>query len=306
MRHDAWRHDPAQYTERFTIEPRYGDVDTLRHLNNSALHGLHHEARVRFLAARIGDGFWRARGPRLLAERVGTDFLLESQYPQPLQAGVRVAALDEQSMTLASALFQDGRCVGLQTARLVAAARGQPLALPLDWQQALSGPLPPPLADLRWAPPMVPQLPAFPQQRELDSRYADLDATGRVSETAWMRCAEQGRSVLLRAAFAQLDVNVERTWQNLLVARVDLHVLQHRAAPPRWRLGAGVSHLGRSSTVLRVAFFDGEAACMAYADCVLVFANRDAGKPVAMPDAVRTLLDGLRVRPPSPDRPMTA
>ena len=61
MRHDAWRQDLAAYTERFDIEPRWADVDTLRHLNNSALHGLHQEARVRFLAARIGHGFWRDR-----------------------------------------------------------------------------------------------------------------------------------------------------------------------------------------------------------------------------------------------------
>ena len=310
MRHDAWRQDLAAYTERFDIEPRWADVDTLRHLNNSALHGLHQEARVRFLAAHIGHGFWRDRGPRLLAQRVGTDFLLESQYPQPLQAGVRVVALDEQHLALASALFQDGRCVGLQTAQLVAAQRGQPQPMPQDWLQALQAPLPPPLADSRWAAPAQPVLAAFAHRRELDPRYADLDATGRVSETAWMRCAEQGRSALLRAAFAQLDVNVERTWQNLLVARVDLHVLQHGPAPARWQLGAGVTHLGRSSAVLRVAFFDGgpsnRAACHAYADCVLVFADRDAGKPVAMPDAVRTLLDGLRVQVPPVDGAVAA
>ena len=296
MRHDPWRHDPAQYTECFTIEPRWADVDTLRHLNNSALHGLHQEARVRFLAARIGHGFWRERGPRLLVQRVGTDFLLESQYPQPLQAGARVVALDAQHLLLATALFQDGRCVGLQTALLLAATRGQPQAMPDEWLQSLQAPLPPPLADSRWAPPAQPLLAAFPQRRELDARYADLDGTGRVSETAWMRCAEQGRSALLRAAFAQLDVSVERTWQSLLVARVDLHVLQHGPAPARWHLGAGVTHLGRSSAVLRVAFFDDNPPCRAYADCVLVFADRDAGKPVAMPEAVRSLLDQCRVR----------
>lgn len=294
MKHDPWRHDPAQYSARFELAPRYADVDTLRHLNNSALHGLHQEARQRFLIDRLGDAFWRQRGPRLLAQRVTTDFLLESQYPQPLLAGVRVSALDAQNVTLATGLFQDGHCVGLQSARLTAGARGQPLQMPPDWAQALAAELPPVSADTRWAPAAVPLLAQFPQQHELDSRYADLDATGRVSETAFMRCAEQGRSALLRAAFAQLDVSVERTWQNLLVARVDLHVLQHRAAPPRWQLGIGVTHLGRSSTVLRVGFFDPEHGCVAYADCVLVFADRSAGKPVAMPDAVRDLLDQRR------------
>ncbi|MEN9629530.1 MAG: hypothetical protein RJA10_2757 [Pseudomonadota bacterium] len=296
MRHDPWRLDPTAYTERVDVEPRWADVDTLRHLNNSALHGLHQEARVRFLAARIGHGFWRDRGPRLLAQRVGTDFLLESQYPQPLQAGVRVVALDGRRLVLASALFQGGRCVGLQAAQLGAAQRGQPQPLPLDWLHALQAPLPPPLADSRWAAPAQPVLAAFAHRRALDPRYADLDATGRVSETAWMRCAEQGRSALLRAAFAKLEVNVERTWQSLLVARVDLHLLLHGAAPARWQLGAGVTHLGRSSAVLRVAFFDAAQTCHAYADCVLVFADRQAGKPVAMPETVRKVLGDLLVQ----------
>lgn len=296
MKHDTWRHDPSQYTATYDIQPRYADVDTLRHLNNSALHGLHHEARMRFLAERIGSAFWREPGPRLQAGRVTTDFLLESQYPQDLQAAVRVTALDDTQLVLASALFQQGRCVGLQTTQMRAGARGQPQPMPPEWLHALDSPVPAPAVDSRWAAPVLPQWAQFPQQRELDSRYADLDATGRASETALMRCAEQGRSALLRAAFAQLDAGVERTWQNLLVARVDLHLLQHRPPPARWLLGTGVTHLGRSSAVLRVAFFDPDQACTAYADCVLVFANRDAGKPVAMPDAVRTLLDQRRVR----------
>lgn len=296
MKHDSWRQDPAQYTARYDIEPRYADVDTLRHLNNSALHGLHHEARMRFLAERIGHAFWRERGTRLLSRRVTTDFLLESQYPQALQAAVRVAALDDTQLVLASALFQDDRCVGLQTTHCAAGVRGQLQPTPPDWLRALDSPVPAPAADSRWAAPVLPQWGQFPQQRELDSRYADLDATGRSSETALMRCAEQGRSALLREAFAQLQAGVERTWQNLLVARVDLHLLQHGPSPARWRLGCGVTHLGRSSTVLRVAFFGDALDCTAYADCVLVFADRDAGKPVAMPDAVRALLDQRRVR----------
>ncbi len=296
MKHDAWRHDAAQYTATYDIPARYADVDTLRHLNNSALHGLHQEARMRFLAERIGDGFWRERGPRLLARRVTTDFLLESQYPQVLQAAVRVTALDDAQLVLASALFQHGRCVGLQTTSCAAGVRGQLQLMPPAWQQALDSPVPAPAADSRWSAPVLPQWGQFPQQRELDARYADLDATGRTSETALMRCAEQGRSALLREAFAQLESGVERTWQNLLVARVDLHLLQHRPSPARWQVGCGVTHLGRSSTVLRVAFFDQARDCLAYADCVLVFADRDAGKPVAMPDAVRDLLDQRRVR----------
>lgn len=296
MKHDPWRHDLSLYAARYEIAPRYSDVDTLRHLNNSALHGLHAEARMRFLTARIGDGFWRARGPRLVVRRVATDFLLESQYPQPLQAGVSVTALDEQQLTLGSGLFQDGRCVGLQSVQLVSLLRGRPQALPEEWRRALDSPLPAVTAELRAGAPVQPVLTQFPQRRELDTRYADLDATGRVSELALMRAAEQGRSGLLRAVFAALGTEAEPAWRSTLVARVDLHLLQHAPPPPRWLLGAGVTHLGRSSMVLRVGFFDTEGHCAACADCVLVFVDRDAGGPVAMPERVRTLLDRQRVQ----------
>lgn len=295
MKHDTWRHDPAQYSAHLDIAPRYSDVDTLRHLNNAALHGLHAEARMCFLVERIGDGFWRQPGPRLLVQRVMTDFLLESQYPQPLQAAVRVTALEERQLALGGALFQGGACVGLQSVHIGCFVRGQPQALPSAWRQALDGPLPPAGNDRRVASPVVPRLAQFEQRRHLDTRYADLDATGRVSELAWMRGAEQGRSVLLRAVFAALGSEAEPAWQSTLVARVDLHVLQHLAPPPRWQIGAAVTHLGRSSVVLRVAFFGPDEGCAAYADSVLVFVDRAAGVPVPMGETLHRLLDRHRL-----------
>lgn len=158
MKHDPWRQDPAQYTARYTLEPRYTDVDTLRHLNNSALHGLHQEARTRFLGERIGHDFWRGRGTRLQPARASTDFLAESHYPQPLQAAVRVTALDDHQITLATALFQDGRCTGLQSTQPLARPKGQRSPVPAAWQQALDAPVPAPAADAPTAEPAPPQL----------------------------------------------------------------------------------------------------------------------------------------------------
>lgn len=296
MKHDAWRHDPAQYTARFELPTRYADVDTLRHLNNSALHGLHLEARMRFLAERIGDGFWRERGPRLRPSRVVTDFLRQSHYPKPLQAAVRVTALDARQVTLASALFQDGVCVGLQSTRLRARLHGEGGELPAAWQSALDSPVLAPAAEPPPAAPAGAAYEAYPQRRELDTRYNDLDATGRVGEGALMRGAETGRSALLQSAFAALGGEEGRGSIGLLVARVDLHLHAWRAQPPRWRLGAGVTHLGRSSVVVRLGFFDEQPQAAACADCVLVFVDRDGGQPLAMPQAMRAALDAQRVQ----------
>lgn len=296
MKHDAWRRDPSQYTARYELPTRWADVDTLRHLNNSALHGLHLEARMRFLAERIGDGFWRERGPRLRPSRVVTDFLLQSHYPKPMQAAVRVTALDARQVTLASALFQDGACVGLQATRLHARVHGDDADLPADWQSALDSPVPAPAAEPSAAEPALAAFEAYPLRRELDTRYNDLDATGRVGEGALMRGAESGRSALLQAAFAALGVEGGRATVGLLVARVDLHILAWRAQPARWRLGAGISHLGRSSAVVRVGFFDEQPKAVACADCVLVFVDRERGQPLPMPEPVRAALDAQRVQ----------
>jgi len=296
MKHDPWRQDPAQYTARYTLEPRYTDVDTLRHLNNSALHGLHQEARMRFLGERIGHDFWRGRGTRLQPARASTDFLAESHYPQPLQAAVRVTALDDHQITLATALFQDGRCTGLQSTQLLALLKGQRSPVPAAWQQALDAPVPAPAADAPTAEPVLPQLAQFPVLRHTDSRYGDMEASGRTSELALMRYAEQARSGLLRAVFETLAIDEERGQVGTLVARVDLHVHRHVPPPLRWQLGAGITHIGRTSVVLRCAYFDDEARCLAHADCVQVFVRRDVGGTVPLPDPVRTLLEQQRIR----------
>jgi acyl-CoA thioesterase FadM len=296
MKHDPWRQDPAQYTARYTLEPRYTDVDTLRHLNNSALHGLHQEARMRFLGERIGHDFWRGRGTRLQPARSSTDFLAESHYPQPLQAAVRVTSLDPRQITLATALFQNGRCTGLQSTQLVALLKGQPCAVPPEWQQALDAPVPAPTADAPTGEPMLPQRAQFPVQRHTDSRYGDMEASGRTSELALMRYAEQARSGLLRTVFEALAMDEVHGQVGTLVARVDLHVHRHVPPPLRWQLGAGITHIGRTSVVLRCAYFDDEDRCLAHADCVQVFVRRDIGGTVPLPDAVRTLLEQQRVR----------
>lgn len=301
MKHDAWRHDPAQYTACYELPTRWADVDTLRHLNNSALHGLHLEARMRFLAERIGDAFWRERGPRLRPSRVVTDFLLQSHYPKPLQAAVRVTAIDARQLTLATALFQNGACVGLQSTRLHARQHGDGGELPAAWQSALDSPVPAPAEPPSAAQPALPAFEAFALRRELDTRYNDLDATGRVSEGALMRGAETGRSALLQTAFAAMGDEGDRAKVGLLVARVDLHIAAWRAQPTRWRLGAGITHLGRSSAVVRVGFHDDQPQAVACADCVLVFVDRERGQPLAMPAPVRDALDALRLAPgPAP------
>lgn len=298
MKHEAWRRDPSHYAWRGTLEPRWTDVDLLRHLNNSALQGLHLEARMRLLSAAIGDGFWRGRGTRLLSAQLHTDFLLQAHYPQPLQAAARLTALGDGGLTVATALWQDGQCVGLQSARLFAAERASPVPMPADWQQALADGATLPAPEPPVTHPAPPPPSAWPQRRTMDSRFSDLDATGRTAEGALMRGAEVGRAVLLRAAFAALDGSEHGDGRlGTMVARLDLHRLHFGPPPEVWQLTAGVTHLGRSSVVVRVGFFDGDR-CQALADCVQVVVERAAGTPVPMPAPLRAMLETQRLTTP--------
>ena len=118
MRHDPRRLDPAAYPWTVEVATRFGDMDINFHLNNIAVAGLYEEARVRF-HLHLGQRVPELRQMRLVVARVGIDYLAEGRYPAAAQVGVAVSAIGTSSYTLALALFQDARCIGLSDAVLV-------------------------------------------------------------------------------------------------------------------------------------------------------------------------------------------
>ncbi|OYU86841.1 MAG: hypothetical protein CFE45_24890, partial [Burkholderiales bacterium PBB5] len=293
MKHHAWRHDPAAYTAAGPLAARWADVDTRRHVNNIAVYGLHHEARWRWLLAVAGEQAFPQNTVWLRPQHGVTEFWHECHYPAPVLAGTRLTRLDSHRLQLATALWQQGRAVGAQHSTLAAWAPGGQLLQPLP--TALAGrlrahvqavaegdhpdaPEPPPASPM---PVGADQIGHYPQQATLASRYGDLDADGGSSEAAVMRAIEQARAATLQAAWAAAGGVPERDWVSLVVARIALHWAHHGAPPPRWRLAGAVLHIGRSSTVLRVAVFndpidtDADNATpptlQAMADCVMVY-----------------------------------
>jgi acyl-CoA thioester hydrolase len=129
------RHDPAlllatAYPFAMRIEPRYADMDIVRHINNLALAEYHEEARTRLLMQLFGDDFlFRQRDYRLLPVRTTYDYLHEAHYPLPLQACAGVARIGRSSFEVAMALFQNERCICLATAITVQVMQGQSAAL---------------------------------------------------------------------------------------------------------------------------------------------------------------------------------
>jgi acyl-CoA thioesterase FadM len=296
MKHEAWRHDPAAYGSTQPVAARFADVDTRRHVNNIAVYGLHHEARQRRLMAAGGGAVW-PDGSLLLKPRASrTEFWQECHYPAPIDAPLRLLQASPTGLTLAGGLFQGGVCVGMQQSHLGAWAPdlSTPAALPAAWLAALADSVRP-VGDLANSPAPTGsgQRLHYPVAATLASRYGDFDADGGTSEAAVMRGIEQARAALLKAAFAVAGGQPERDWVSLLVARIDLHFVHHRAPPAHWALAAAVTHTGRSSAVLRVAMFDGQTL-QATADCVMVYTD-PAGPPGAapLPPALRAALQSF-------------
>ena len=112
------------------IEPRFGDMDALRHLNNVAVARLYEDGRVRFTD---GSGVREALEPRhgFLVAEVSISYLAEGHYPDPLTVGCGVARVGTASFTIAQGLFQRGRCIGVADSVLVHVLRGEgPSPLP--------------------------------------------------------------------------------------------------------------------------------------------------------------------------------
>jgi acyl-CoA thioester hydrolase len=111
-------------------EPRFGDMDALRHLNNVAIARLYEDARVRFTDA---CGFRAAleHGHGLLVAEVAIQYLGEGHYPDPLIIGCGVGRIGTSSFVIAQGLFQRGACIGTAETTLVHVARREGGAVPL-------------------------------------------------------------------------------------------------------------------------------------------------------------------------------
>lgn len=308
MKNEPWRSDPAAYGAGgdhgggFTLQPRYTDVDTRRHVNNVAVYALHLEARVRRLMQAL-DSREALPTPLPRPRSVVTEFVLETHYPEDLRAGARLLPTAAPgSAALATGLFQQGRCVGLQECHLAAWSDdgSQPLPLPPAVAAALhgSGPAPAPAFGL---PELGARLTDYPSRIALPSRYSDYDTEGGCSEPAVMRAVEQGRHGVLSGAFVAAGQPAE-LWTTLVVARIALAFAHHRAPPPCWRIGGGVVQLGRSSALLRVGLFeaaadnDAQAACQVVADSVMVYCEPGSTRSAEIPPPLRAALQALQLR----------
>lgn len=130
----------GSYPFKTRIEPRFGDMDALRHLNNVALAGIYEEGRLRFTASFNHHPVGEERGRPMLAE-VTIRYLAEGHYPGVLTVGVGTLHIGRTSYRVGQALFQDGRCIGISDVVVVWTSEGRPAPIPDDFRAALGAAL---------------------------------------------------------------------------------------------------------------------------------------------------------------------
>jgi acyl-CoA thioesterase FadM len=325
MKHDAWRRQLDAYPFSAPILPRYTDVDLWQHLNNVALVSLEIESVQRLMLDVAGDAAWRAgtaERPALGPEATSTDFIAEAYYPTPLTAAARITHVNERDVGIASALFQNGHCVGLHQSRIVAWADGLPVPVPADTRAAFAArmaaqaPLPPggepeaghkpalvhpgpggaPADDMQALPHAAA---GFPSSFTLEARFGDHDAASRASDQALARMAEQGRVNMLTALMGphRLESPI-----GFMVAHVSLRWLKRGAAPQAWTVGSGVLRSGSRSITIRAQLYDGDGSgngagnCVALCDSVMVAIDRDLRRSVDLPAELRAKVDAQSIR----------
>ena len=137
-KNDPIRRQASTYPVVVPILSRFGDMDTLGHINNIAIAQYFEEARVSGLRQMLGgDHAWRD-GVRVVIARLTVDYLHEATYPGTLEAGVGVLRVGNSSFTLGLGLFQNAVCVAVSDAVMVNAHAGGSVRLPEQFRSRLS------------------------------------------------------------------------------------------------------------------------------------------------------------------------
>lgn len=267
-----------------TLSPRYTDLDTERHVNNSRMYQLHLEARMRAYIQYFGKDAWFSDDVRLRPLRTSTQYRQVSWYGSDMEAQVRITECTADSFQLHSEIYQNNKLVGSQRSIIAAHEKGQRVHLPMPTQQTLSGlvtgsPEPFPAADYH---EKLTHAHNFPVRQQLTPRYSDLDPDRLRSEAALGLYMEQARVGGIR----QLDL----AGLSVLVAALDISFANFQPGWAPVELASGISRIGNSSFLFTgCALHKGEVQVAA--NSVVVIADPETNRPVSIPPALREQLE---------------
>lgn len=288
MKIPAWQSDPDRYDTQHVQALQYAHIDTIRHANNVAVHGLHMEARIRHQLEVLGHDQLFSDTVLLRPRRTVTQFLRETHYPHDVVCAARLLAVTQNTYRLVTGLFQQGECVGTQDCLMGAWHTDRWVDLPrnvaasLEQRRATRR-----VAVEEWPAPPAEQVPmrGYPSENEISGRYADLDPDGVIGELALSRYIEQSRAGSLRPIRDDPALG-------MLVASVDLVYHRWHRGRANVRTACGLERIGNTSFALAGAAAVG-ATRLATARSTMVLINREKRRPTSIDHPMREALAPL-------------
>ena len=265
------------------ITPRFTDLDTWRHINNTRLYHIHQEARMRTQMELFGRDAWFSDDVRLRPLRCLTDYRLVSWYDSDLLARVQILDCDSQGFRVISRLYQNDELVGEQQCLMAAFEQHHRVPLPQQTLERLQGvalgaadPLPGDAYRKLFSHPG-----GFPVHQQLTPRYGDMDVDSQRSEAALARWMEQARFGGIR--------QLEMGGLGVLVAATDMSYEHYRPGFHPVELVSGISRIGNSSFIFTGGCLD-KGELQASANTVMVVIDPATDRPVPIPPALREQL----------------
>ena len=126
----GWQLDRASYPFGHLTETRFADLDLLGHINNVSMAGLFEHGRGMFNHAIEVER--RAPGQRWLIVKVEINYLAESFFPAPVDIASGIGRIGTSSWDIASAAFQNGKCVASCMTTIVLTNDHGPSPIPQD------------------------------------------------------------------------------------------------------------------------------------------------------------------------------
>lgn len=132
------RPERGDFSHVTRIVVRWGDMDSLGHVNNAKFFTYDEQSRLEYFKQfeSVVPSMWTAQG--LILAKLGCDFLQQLHYPATIDVALRISRMGRSSLETESALFEGER--------LVAVLQG--VVVWFDYRLQKSAPIPDAVKDL--------------------------------------------------------------------------------------------------------------------------------------------------------------
>jgi acyl-CoA thioester hydrolase len=124
------RLDLVNYPFHWEVYPTFGDSDLAGHINNVALVRYYETGRTRWLLdATANPDIFRGGAFNTVVAEYRVRFIAEVNFPHQVTTATGLGHIGNSSFSCQQALFQNGRCVGLNDAVMVVVSGGKPIKI---------------------------------------------------------------------------------------------------------------------------------------------------------------------------------